>query len=228
MRVKKYLEQQAEKDRQAIMTEGDEKFLQETMARIDGAPSPAPRSSSKLKSWLTGASCAMAFAVMIACVLVFCPQGQSAAYLENNFVISDSTLQEMDADMKKFAFDFDETLYTVTVQKTTDSVSGDVIMYQAGISSLDSLVKFSLVAVCNENYTYRKVEITDKFLNEKLASYDICYQSSTVPQPDFDMATYNAQAQIRKGKEYVYIVNYVEIMLDGQPRFLDLVQTLIK
>ena len=227
MRVKKYLEQQAEKDRQAIMTEDDEKFLQETMARIDGAPSPAPRSSSssKLKSWLT---CVMACAVVIACVLVFCPLGQGAAYLENNFVISDSTLQEMDADMKKFAFDFDETLYTVTVQKTTDSVSGDVIMYQAGISSLDSLVKFSLVAVCNENYTYRKVEITDKFLNEKLASYDICYQSSTVPQPDFDMATYNAQAQIRKGKEYVYIVNYVEIMLDGQPRFLDLVQALIK
>ena len=227
MRVKKYLEQQAEKDRQAIMTEGDEKFLQETMARIDGAPSPTPRSSSKLKSWLT-ASCAVACVVGFVCFLVFYPQGQGAAYLENNFVKSDSTLQEMDADMKKFAFDIDETLYTVKVQKTTDSVSRDVIMYEANISSNDSLVKMSLFAVCNENYQYHEVEITDEFVTEKLAPYDICYQSSTVPQPDFGVNYYSAQAQIRKGKEYIYIKNYVETVFDGQPQFLDLVQTLIK
>ena len=225
MRVKKYLKQQAEKDRQAIMTEGDEKFLQETMARIDGAASPAPRSSSKLKSWLTGA---MACAVVIACVLVFCPLGQSAAYFENNFVKSDSTLQEMDADMKKFAFDFDETLYTVTVQKTTDSVSGDVIMYEANISSNDSLVKMSLFAVCNENYHYHEVEITNEFVSEKLAPYEICYCSYTEPQPDFGVDIYHVEAQIRKGKEYVYLTNYVETVFDGQPKFLDLVQTLIK
>lgn len=225
MRVKKYLEQQAEKDRRAIMTEGDEKFLQETMARIDGAASPAPRSSSKLKSWLTGV---MTCAVVIACVLVFCPLGQGVVYFESNFVISDSTWQAMDADMKNFTFDFDEALFTVKVQKTTDSVSGDVIMYQAEIYSNDSLVNTMLVAVCNENYTYRGVEITDKFVTKTLAPYDICYQSSTVPQPDFDMATYNVQAQIRKGKEYVYLTNYVETVFDGQPKFLDLVQTLIK
>ncbi len=207
------------------MTEGDEKFLQETMARIDGAPSPAPRSSSKLKSWLT---CAMACAVVIACVLVFCPLGQGAAYLENNFVISDSTLQEMDADMKKFAFDIDETLYTVTVQKTTDSVSGDVIMYHATISSLDSLVNMTLVAVCNENYQYHEVEITNEFVTENLSSYEIRYWSYTDPQPDFGVDIYHVEAQIRKGKEYVYLTNYVETVFDGQPKFLDLVQTLIK
>lgn len=211
------------------MTESDDKFLQEMTARIDSAASsPAPRRSSKLKYWLIGASGVMASVVVLVCVLVFYPREQGAVYFEDNFVQSASTLQEMDEDMKRFAFDIDETLYTIIVQKTTDSVSGDVIMYQADIYSNDSLVNMTIVAVCNQNYTYRGVEITNEFVTEKLASYDICYWSKTESQPDFNMAFYKVQAQIRKGKECVYIKDYVEMAPNGKPQFLDLVQTLIK
>lgn len=225
MKVKKYLEKQAEKDRRAIMTEGDEKFLQETMARIDGAASPAPRSSSKLKSWLTGA---MAFAVMIACVLVFCPLGQDAVYLESNFVKNDSTIEAMDIDMKEFAFNISEPLYSAKVEKITDSVTGDTIMYQANITSADTYVKMTMIAICNKNYHYNGIQVTESFISEKLPLYNVSYLANMIPDPVFHLDQYSVIAQIRKGKEYVYLTNYVETVFDGQPRFLDLVQALIK
>lgn len=228
MNVKKYLQQQAEQDRKAIMSENDGQFLQDIRARIDTKSSSAPRRFTRLRFWLIGATSVLASVIAVVCVLMFYPQEQRVLYYEANFVQSDSTLQAMDDDMKEFTFDIDEMLYSTKVQVITDSISGDTIMYYADITSMDTLVKMSLVAVCNENYQFSMTQITKQFTTEKLPSYDIQYSSNILPDPDFGFNIFNAEAQIQKGKEFIYITEYAETMFGDQAMFFDNIQSLIK
>ncbi len=170
----------------------------------------------------------MASIAILVCVLVFYPQGQGVIYYENNFVQSDSTLQSMTGDMKEFAFDIDETLYSTRVQITTDRVSGDTIMYQADITRKDNLLKLSIIAVCNKNYHYRGLQITEEYSTEKLPLYEIRYTSTIIPDSDFGFNIFNAKAQIQRGSEFIYITEYTETMLGDQPMFYDNIQSLIK
>lgn len=228
MNVKKYLQQQAEQDRKTIVSENDDRFLQNVKAEIDTKTSPSPRHFARLRFWLIGTTSVLASIAILVCVLVFYPQGQGVIYYENNFVQSDSTLQSMDEDMKEFAFDIDEKLYTVKVQVTTDSVSGDTIMYYADITSHDKLLKLSIIAVCNKNYHYRGLQITEEYSTEKLPLYEIRYTSTIIPDPDFGFNIFNAKAQIQRGSEFIYITEYTETMLGDQPMFYDNIQSLIK
>lgn len=170
----------------------------------------------------------MASVAVLVCVLVFFPRAQGGAphYYEDNFVRSSSTVREMDDDMKEFTFNISDALYTVTVEKTTDSVSGDVIMYRADITSIDAAVDMTIIAVCNENYNYDKWTITDNYSFENLPLYDIRYLAEEKQDPNFGFDTYSAQAEIQRNSEYIYI-NYTEA-LSGQPRFFDLIQSLIQ
>lgn len=229
MKIKKFLEQQAEQDRQAILSESDAEFLRETKAKINAKSSPAPRRTSRLRYWIIGAAGSLASIIVLVCVLVFYPSTQTDfTYYENNFVQSDSTIQAMDEDMREFIFNIDDSLYSVKVQKTTDSVSGDTIMYQADVASLDTLININFVAVCNKNYRYKGFQITNQYMIEELSSYDIHYDAKITPDPDFGIDKFNAQAQIQKGTEYIYITNYSETMLDEQPRFFDIIQSIIQ
>lgn len=229
MNVKKYLQQQSEKDRQAILSESDNQFLQDLKAKIDKQPSPAPRRSSRLRYWVIGAAGTLASIIAIVCVLVFYPFAQTDfTYYENNFVQSDSTLSAMDEDMREFIFNIDDSLYSVTIFKITDSVSGDTIMYRANITSLDTLINITFVAVCNKNYHYKGLQITNQYDIEELPRYDIHYDAKSTPDPDFGMDKFSAQAQIQKGAEYIYITDYYETMLDEQPRFFDIIQSIIQ
>ncbi len=230
MKAKKFLEQQAEQDRQAILSETDARFLQEMKVKIEANTStPAAHRFPRLKFWLAVASGILASIVVLVCVLVFYPQTQNkVVYYENNFVKSDSTLQAMDDDMKEFAFLISDNFYTTYVEKTTDSVSGDVIMYQANVTRNDNLLKMTIIAVCNKNYNYKDIQITENFMLEKLSRYDIYYLSERKSDSDFGIEKYSAQAQIKRNTEYIYIMDYSETILDGQPRFFDIIQSLIQ
>ena len=228
MNVKKYLQQQAEQDRKTIVSENDDRFLQNVKAEIGTKTSPSPRRFARLRFWLIGATSVLASIAILVCVLVFYPQGQGVIYYENNFVQSDSTLQSMTGDMKEFAFDIDETLYSTRVQITTDRVSGDTIMYQADITRKDNLLKLSIIAVCNKNYHYRGLQITEEYSTEKLPLYEIRYTSTIIPDSDFGFNIFNAKAQIQRGSEFIYITEYTETMLGDQPMFYDNIQSLIK
>lgn len=229
MKTKKFLYQQAEQDRQTILSESDERFLQETKAKIEAnSPAPAARRFPRLKYLAAGGAGILASVAVLVCVLVFFPRAQGGAphYYEDNFVRSSSTVREMDDDMKEFTFNISDTLNTIRVEKTTDSVSGDVIMYRADITSIDATVDMTIIAVCNENYNYDGWTITDNYSFEKLPLYDIRYLAEEKQDPNFGFDTYSAQAEIQRNSEYIYI-NYTEA-LSGQPRFFDLIQSLIQ
>ena len=229
MKVKKFLKQQAEQDRQNILHEADERFLIETKAKIEANVLTEPHHYAKLKIWLAVTSAILVLIIAFICIFLLFPQKRNkVTYYESNFEKNNSTLQAMDDDMKRFSFNVSDTLYTAKVEKTTDSVSGDVIMYQADIKSIDKLVEMNIVAVCNENYHYGDFQTEGQnFTTKELPLYDIYYSSITIPDLDFGFNTFNAKAKIQRNNEYIYITNYIETMTDEQARFFDIIQSII-
>ena len=223
MKVKKFLKQQAEKEKQQIIENSDMQAFNLYFEQIgnDEHEKVLPNRSK----WLIGVACLfVAMIVAILSVLFFLSKPSSPVYLDSNFEISDSNVEEMDGDMKEFDFNIDDALYSVTVQKTSDSVTGDDLYYRANIYTLDSFINFEFVAVCNENYTYGNFGATDNFTTVELSDYSVTYRQEISHESGTGLDELSAKAIIQKNKESIYIIVYNEYLLDDEGSLLNIIQ----
>lgn len=224
MNIKKLLKNQADLEKQKILADSDKQAYEEMLAQIKS--DPKPKSHPHLSKWLAAAAGVCASAIVLVCVLVFYPFNKTNVYLNYNFITDSSTTDEMDNDMKAFKF---ETLndYSVLVDKTVDSVSGDTIYYTARFYKMDSLIKFEIVAVCNKNYTYSNFKFEGDSKQMELSGYPVNYQKDILPDSEFNLPLMNCKAQIQKDGEFLYITNYSEYMLDEEGSFFKIIQEML-
>lgn len=226
MNVKKYLKQQAEQDKQKILNADGGEFLRELQQMVEEKPKKRPR----LRVWLPATLSAVASAaVVVTCVVVYAPSGsEHTEYLDNNLISVDSTIEELNQDVKEVDLQIDPATYSYTIKKTSDSVSGDVLYYLVKIESVDTLIQMNIVTVCNPYYTYKDFSFSDATTEIKLDNYSVTYESSVNVDPEFGFETLEIQAHISKGKENIYILNYAELLLSSDGSFLEVLQSIVK
>lgn len=229
MKVKKFLAQQANSDRQQILDESNKTVYKEILAQAEKNPAPKKSFSAKNAKWMASAAAVCLTAVILVCVFIFSPVQQTPVYLENNFVENSSTVEEMDSDFKEFDFSIDISTYSVTISKITDSISGDTIYYTATINRLDTLINFNFVAVCNPYYTYQNFDIDGGALQADLPKYTVTYQKNNLSESinEYNLYLLNFKAKIQKGNEQIYITRYSEYADDENSSFLKVIQETI-
>ncbi len=225
MKGKNFLKQQSDIDKQQILEAGKNQKYYSMLEQIENAPKPKQNFWKRNLKWIAGAASVAVSAVILVCVLVFYPFASTDTlpiYLEENFEISNSTFDEMDADMKEYDFNIDKSLYDISVDKTIDKISGDTILYSIHMIHINTTIKFDFVAVCNPNYTYPHFEITDKFTNITLPQYTICYSDKKTTTGS--LIKLNSKAKIQKDKEIIYITDYQEYLTDSSRSIVDVIQ----
>lgn len=227
MNAKKFLKQQAEQDRQEILSSDDGAFLRALEERVE--PKTERRSRPRLKVWLPSAGAAVAAAAIITCVAVYAPFGAPhVEYLDANVVVESSTLEDLNRDVKEFELEIDTSAYTYSVNKSSDKISGDTLYYSTTLSSLDTLVQIKIVTVCNPRYKYKNFSFVGETQTAKLPHYSVTYQSFVDYDSQFDVEVLNAKSKTQKRKEFVYVTNYTELLTSSEGSFLEILQSIVK
>ncbi len=227
MKVKKYLERQAEQDRKEILSSDNGEFLRALQQSVQPK---AEKRRAKLKVWLPAALSAVAAAVvLVTCTIIYYPSSNKPIeYSDLNFVHNISTVEAMRADFKKFEFQTDSSAYTYTVKKTTDIPTGDTVYYAVTVTSSDLLVQMNIIAVQNPNFKYKLFEFSDQVKSETLANYSILYEGSTETGTEFGIDVFTAKAKITREHEIIYVTEYSEVLLSSQESFFEVLQSFIK
>ena len=234
MNVKKYLKQQAEQDRKEILASDDGEFLRALQQQVQ--PKPQAKKRVPLRVWLPSLASAVAAVVLITCIAVYYPFDTDQPvvppppkeYLDANLSTTDSTLEEFTRDVKEFGLQIDSALYTYNVKKTSDSVSGDVLYYHVVIDDFDLIYHMEIVTVCNPNYKYKDFTFEEQTSEATLTAYTVTYSTSTTVDPEFGIEILHAKAQIQKGQEMIYVLNYSELLLSPDGTFLETLQSIVK
>lgn len=173
MDLKEYLQQQAEKDAEALITEGDRQHLEKLMQKIDEAPAPVKVKTPWYRRWqfLSGAAVAAVAVIIAASVVLINDRPSEFLYSDKHIVTVVSELQSLQTDLKYFSvIDSESTQYEV--RKSYDSVSGDKLYYSA--STRYMLSEVNLVFVINERYDY-KFDIKSETSTKQLTDYSVAY-----------------------------------------------------
>lgn len=219
MKAKKFLKEQANADKRALLEESEPQVYTAEIEK-NKAEIPAGGFWTRNSKWILALAGTLAGAVVLVCVFVFYPRN-NVVYYEQNFVSNDSTVAELNADMKEFDINIDEN-YTVKVKKTTDSVSGDTIYYNVNVD-VNDFFHFEFLAVCNKNYSYSDFEITEEFIETTLSGSTVKYHQIATQDREFGLYDLTAKAQIKKGNEYIYITEYTELADNEQGSLLKLI-----
>lgn len=218
MRAKKFLKQQAETEKRQILEEGKNQKYEAMLNQIKSAPQKQSF-WKRYSKWLISAAGVAASAIILVCVFVFYPFADNTVlYLEDNFEVYDSTIDEMDTDMKEYEFDLSSL--DLSVDKTIDKISGDTLFYTVKTTGV-SQIKLTFVAVCNPNYTYKNFEMTEDFIHTEIPNYSITYMQMIASG---GIARLTARAKIQRNKEIIYLTDYQAYLLDSSRTILDVIQ----
>lgn len=225
MNAKKYLREQAEKDQQKVLSADNGEFFHSLQDKMENKS----KKKNHLITWIVSTATVLTSIIVIVCVLIFYnPTETPIVYLEENFNTYDSTIEELNNDIQNFSIEIDNSIYSSKILKTVDTISGDTLYYIVGINSLDTLINFEIVIVCNKNYQYKDFNKTNEFINLALPNYAISYLTTLTQDPDFGINKLSGMAEINLDNEYVYITKYSEFMLDAEGSFLKIIQQIIK
>lgn len=220
MRAKKFLKKEADIEKRKILEEGKNQKYEAMLNQIKSAPQKQSF-WKRYSKWLISAAGVAASAIILVCVLVFYPfaANTSTVYLDENLEVHNSTIDEMDADMKEYEFNL--SALDVSVDKTIDKISGDTLFYTVKTTGV-SQIKLTFVAVCNPNYTYPNFEVTDDYIYTALQNYSVTYMqtilhASGIPQ-------LSARAKIQRNKEIIYLTDYQAYQLDSSRTIIDVIQ----
>ena len=224
MNVKRYLKKQAHKDQQAIIEADGGKTL-----RALGIDYPAPKQKNRrLMGWLLGAASVAVSAILIVCIVMFYPTQSQTIYWDMNFENRASTLSEMNSELHDFTFEVDESVYSIRLARISDRVSNDLLYYTISLNSYDSLVTMDIVAVCNPNFEYKDFEYSKAPTLKALPLYDVLYDFQTKPDPQFGLDLLSCTAEIDGNRDIVYVKQYEELLVQPEPAFFDIIQTIVK
>lgn len=222
MNVKKYLKKQAEQDEQEILDADDNEFLDNMKAKIKAKSkhSKKNRNFAKLKIGLPVAAGIAVAATAITCIAVYYPFNSGRVeYFEADIADTAATLEDLNRDVKEFDIRIDPSVYTYDIKKKYDRVSGDVLFYTTVIDNRDLFLHMEIITVCNPNYHYKDFSLSDGAVSAALDHYTVEYLPSKTTDPEFGFEKYSAKAKIQKGKEFVYVTRYSELLFGQRIRF---------
>ncbi len=188
----------------------------------------AHKQKSRMIPSILGIAGAAVSIVFIACFIAFYPFQNKVVYIDANFENRTASLTELNSELHDFAFEVDESIYSIRLARTSDSVSKDLLYYTISLNSYDSLVKMELVAVCNPKFEYKDFEFLQTPTSKSLPFYSILYEFVTSPKPQFGLDLLSCTAKIDGKQDTVYVIMYEELLVQPEPAFFDIIQTIVK
>lgn len=227
MNVKKFLKDTAKQDREALSTDSDEIFLDDLKNKVE--ENSVKRKNSHARFWVSGLIGAMAMILVVVSVLVFYPHSDNEIkYLEKDFEQVASNLEEVENSLRDFTLTIDSSEYSCVTVKVIDTVSGDTIYYILKIQSFDLLKNIEMVIVTNENYHYNAAFDAGEFISLENSSYSFIYYTDKSIDEEFGLEVLIAQAELHKANEYIYVLDYSELLLDPVGSFIETIQGMIE
>ena len=220
MRVKKYLREQGEKEAEQLLTEGDRAFCQSLVEQVK-----EPVKKPRVKMW-AALSSALAVCVTLAVVLpvVLSNRSPKVYYRDENVLSQESTLANLQADVKYFSIvGFDEA-QEVTVSLNYDSISNDKLYYSLN-ARFDSN-NIAIDVVVNKNYQY-KFETGNTPITQQLVNYSVTYyyEENESFLPNIKSAEYRGEIKLKT--ETVYF-DYRQAIAQGDAVFFQDIQSYIQ
>ena len=231
MNVKKYLKKQAEQDEQEILDADDNEFLDNMKAKIKAKSkhSKKNRNFAKLKIGLPVAAGIAVAATAITCIAVYYPFNSGRVeYFEADIADTAATLEDLNRDVKEFDIRIDPSVYTYDIKKKYDRVSGDVLFYTTVIDNRDLFLHMEIITVCNPNYHYKDFSLPHGAVRAALERYTVNYGPAGTIDPEFGFEEYSTKAKIQKGKEFVYVTQYSELLFEAEDSFFEVLQEIVK
>lgn len=220
MNLKKHLQAQAEKDAEILLNEEDELFIKELVGNGTSA-AVSHRAAKRKKLWLSlaGIVAAAIVAVVIVVPIVFANRDSDGIfYLDSNIKERQSTLEEMQPDLKYFEIVENNLQYSVILKY--DSVSNDKLYYV--VEGATALSSFTFNIVINENYHYN-YSFEEQIKNKQFADYSLNYEVLNVTGTGSKLY----KGLIKNQTEYIYI-EYNQLIDIGEQAFFDDIQNIIK
>lgn len=218
MNLKKYLQQQAEKDAEIFLTEDDELFI-EQLVEDDTLAAEVRKSRSK-KLWAPFASFATVLvAAVIIFPVVFANRGTNEIfYQEENVISTPCQFEEMQPNLKYFQIEENvESNYLVSL--SYDSVSNDKLYYK--VEGSTEISEFVFNIVINQNYHFN-YNLGVNPLSVELSDYNLSFK-----QVEIDDFEAGYKGLIKRESETIYI-EYKQIIDVGAQAFFDDIQSIIK
>lgn len=226
MNIKRYLKKQAEQDKQKILDSDNGEFLHTLQNQVEPTRS---KMRSPLRIWIPASLSAITCVVLAICIAVYYPfETSPIEYLDINLINEVSTIEDFNKDVKEIDLQIDSTVYSYSVTKAWDSISGDVLYYYVTINNPDAFVQMEIVTVCNPHYTYKDLKTPHNPTIVQLPNYKVSYETSTTMHAEFGLEILHATAEIHKGKESIYITNYSELLLSPDDSFLEILQSIVQ
>ena len=224
MNVKKYLSSVAKADRESLKTNKDDLFIEELVSQEEVVPQ---RIVSKKKMFAIGIPCVSLLLALVICLSIFLPADKEILYLAENYAYVDSSVAELNQDLKNVQLQIAADRQEVTVSKVYDSDSGDTLFYKVEVVTSELFPKnFSLIVVTNENYHYDNSTLNDGYKSEALNGNELRYSIEIDSTPELDIYTTEGEMQINS--VWLYIT-YSEIVLSGMEcSFLQTIEELIQ
>lgn len=220
MKANKFLKHQADLEKQQILEEGKNQKYEAMLDQIKSAHPSKKSFWKRYSKWLISAAGVATTAIILVCVFVFYPFADNTVlYLEDNFEVRDSSVDEMDADMQEYEFNLSDL--DISVDKTIDKISGDTLFYTVKTTGV-SQIRLTFVAVCNPNYTYTHFDITDNYIHTELPNYSITFMQTATPSGE--LTRLSARAKIQRNKDIIYLTDYQAYQLDSSRTIIDVIQ----
>ena len=246
MKIKKFLEKVAEEDRESLIDDKDIEFLasigvdynkkREAAKREPDSSYYRTAKSVNYRVLFAGIACFLVVAITAVSLSLYfslkksplnpSPVEPPIHYFDDNFVETDSNLQELNADLQLFSLNVDESMYSVGIKRTYDSLSGDDLFFTLEFVSKQGLSKkFIFDIVVNKNYEHDALTYTDELKEEQFADYILKYSENDQPTSG-PFIIVSCKGEIQIGEQWIYITKYEE-RATGKSTFIETLQSLV-
>lgn len=166
--------------------------------------------------------------IIVICVIMFLPNNQRVIYYEENFQTCESDIATLNSDLNEFQIDLGDDFVFSSLKRTIDSLSGDLLFYEALLHTVDYRIQTNLTIVCNQNYDCNLFSEESSSTQVKLTHYSVFYYIEPTLKALFQNQVVQATAKVQGKNEIIYFTNYREMALDGNGTLLGFIQSLIK
>lgn len=216
MNLKKYLRQQAEKDKKNMLSEEDEQYCGQIASQM--ASVALKRTHYPAVALVSGAVAVCITLSITLPIFLKKPPVDDILYQEENIMSKTCLLEDINTNSKYFQISEIDTQTFIYY----DSVSNDCLYYNLNTSTV--LYEMSLFIVVNDNYDY-KFNMSDKVIIEQLSMYTINY--NITKSEGFQGSTARYRGYVQNSSETVYI-EYTQLIDVGEQAFFDDIQSILK
>lgn len=222
MKFKEYIQQQADKDDEKLLTESDLQFCAQLAEDVQERPLHNSK-MSKTKFW-AALSSAVAVVLLAVIILPFAFANKpvdDVYYKEENIVNRECSLEELNSGLNNFIIEQSE-FYDLKIRLFYDSESSNSLYYE--IINTGLISDFNLIIVVNRNYHFN-FDLDNEPLKEQLSDYSVeylCTKSNSLT----DMGV-GYKGKIQLNEEVAYI-EYKQVVDLGEQAFFDDIQSVLK